>query len=78
MNASRNSVKWIDRSGGKIGVKVNLVDGHRNEGQALRAIQQHYRTTIDDMPVSGLSWSFVQQKGVFRHRALTLLFLHYV
>ncbi|KAG0033645.1 Eukaryotic initiation factor 4A-III [Podila clonocystis] len=45
-------VKWIDRSGGKIGVKVNLVDGHRDEGQALRAIQQHYRTTIDDMPVS--------------------------
>ncbi|KAF9295721.1 translation initiation factor eIF4A [Mortierella antarctica] len=43
-------VKWIDRSGGKIGVKVNLVDGHRDEGQALRAIQQHYRTTIDDMP----------------------------
>lgn len=48
---SQNSVKWIDRSGGKIGVKVNLVDGHRDEGQALRAIQQHYRTTIDDMPV---------------------------
>ncbi|KAG0344394.1 translation initiation factor eIF4A [Podila humilis] len=45
-------VKWIDRSGGRVGVKVNLVDGHRGEGQALRAIQQHYRTTIDDMPVS--------------------------
>ncbi|KAG0215430.1 Eukaryotic initiation factor 4A-III [Mortierella sp. GBA30] len=45
-------VKWIDRSNGKVGVKVNLVDGHKGEGQALRAIQQHYRTTIDDMPVS--------------------------
>ncbi|KAF9182523.1 translation initiation factor eIF4A [Haplosporangium sp. Z 767] len=45
-------VKWIDRSNGRVGVKVNLVDGHRGEGQALRAIQQHYRTTIDDMPIN--------------------------
>ncbi|KAF9955625.1 translation initiation factor eIF4A [Mortierella alpina] len=43
-------VKWIDRSNGRVGVKINLVDGHKGEGQALRAIQQHYRTTIDDMP----------------------------
>ncbi|KAF9110350.1 Eukaryotic initiation factor 4A-III [Mortierella sp. AM989] len=45
-------VKWIDRSKGKLGAKVTLVDGHRGEGQVLRAIQQHYRTAIDDMPVS--------------------------
>ncbi|KAG0260233.1 Eukaryotic initiation factor 4A-I [Mortierella polycephala] len=45
-------VRWIDRSNGRVGVKVNLVDGQRGEGQALRAIQQHYRTTIDDMPVN--------------------------
>ncbi|KAF9967805.1 translation initiation factor eIF4A [Mortierella alpina] len=45
-------VKWIDRSNGRVGVKVNLVDGHKGEGQALRAIQQHYRTTIDDMPLN--------------------------
>ncbi|KAI8600997.1 hypothetical protein EDD21DRAFT_375662 [Dissophora ornata] len=45
-------VKWIDRSKGKVGAKVTLIDGHKGEGQVLRAIQQHYRTTIDDMPVS--------------------------
>ncbi|KAF9932243.1 translation initiation factor eIF4A [Linnemannia zychae] len=45
-------VKWIDRSNGKVGVKVVLVDGQRGEGQALRAIQSHYRTSIEDMPVS--------------------------
>ncbi|KAF9987215.1 translation initiation factor eIF4A [Modicella reniformis] len=45
-------VKWIDRSKGKVGAKVTLVDGHKGEGHALRAIQQHYRTTIDDMPVN--------------------------
>ncbi|KAF9288203.1 Eukaryotic initiation factor 4A-I [Mortierella alpina] len=45
-------VKWIDRSNGRVGVKINLVDGHKGEGQALRAIQQHYRTTIDDMPLN--------------------------
>ncbi|KAG0326459.1 Eukaryotic initiation factor 4A-III [Dissophora globulifera] len=45
-------VKWIDRSKGKVGAKVTLVDGHKGEGQALRAIQYHYRTTIDDMPAS--------------------------
>ncbi|KAK3817700.1 MAG: P-loop containing nucleoside triphosphate hydrolase protein [Benniella sp.] len=45
-------VKWIDRSKGKVGAKVTLVDGHKGEGHALRSIQQHYRTTIDDMPVS--------------------------
>ena len=45
-------VKWIDRSNGKVGVKVVLIDGQRGEGQALRAIQSHYRTTIEDMPVS--------------------------
>ncbi|KAG0285177.1 Eukaryotic initiation factor 4A-I [Linnemannia gamsii] len=45
-------VKWIDRSNGKVGVKVVLIDGQRGEGQALRAIQSHYRTSIEDMPVS--------------------------
>ncbi|KAF9096362.1 translation initiation factor eIF4A [Mortierella sp. AD031] len=45
-------VKWIDRSNGKVGVKVVLVDGQRGEAQALRAIQSHYRTSIEDMPVS--------------------------
>ncbi|KAI1315455.1 Eukaryotic initiation factor 4A-III [Mortierella claussenii] len=45
-------VKWIDRSKGKVGAKVTFVDGHRGEGQILRSIQQHYRTTIDDMPAS--------------------------
>ncbi|KAF9581284.1 translation initiation factor eIF4A [Lunasporangiospora selenospora] len=45
-------VKWVDRSGGKVGVKVTIVDGQRGEGQAIRLIQQHYRTTIDDMPTS--------------------------
>ncbi|KAI8351023.1 P-loop containing nucleoside triphosphate hydrolase protein [Mortierella sp. GBAus27b] len=45
-------VKWIDRSKGKVGAKVTLVDGHKGEGHGLRAIQQHYRTTIDDMPAS--------------------------
>ncbi|KAF9354293.1 hypothetical protein BGX26_007897 [Mortierella sp. AD094] len=44
-------VKWIDRTKGKLGAKVTLVDGHKGEGQVLRAIQQHYRTTIDDMPI---------------------------
>ncbi|KAF9914670.1 Eukaryotic initiation factor 4A-III, partial [Lobosporangium transversale] len=43
-------VKWIDRAKGKVGAKVTLVDGHKGEGQALRAIQQQYRTTIDDLP----------------------------
>ncbi|KAG0364955.1 Eukaryotic initiation factor 4A-III [Gamsiella multidivaricata] len=45
-------VKWIDRSKGRVGAKVTLLDGHKGEGQALRAIQQHYRTTIDDMPAN--------------------------
>ncbi|KAG0375338.1 Eukaryotic initiation factor 4A-I [Mortierella sp. AD032] len=45
-------VKWIDRSNGKVGVKVVLIDGQRGEGQALRAIQSHYRTSIEDMPMS--------------------------
>ncbi|KAG0234998.1 translation initiation factor eIF4A [Actinomortierella wolfii] len=45
-------VKWIDRTGGRIGIKVTLVDGQRGEAAALRAIQQHYRTPIDDMPPS--------------------------
>ncbi|KAF9207297.1 Eukaryotic initiation factor 4A-III [Haplosporangium sp. Z 27] len=45
-------VKWIDRTKGKLGAKVTLVDGNKGEGQALRAIQQHYRTVIDDMPPS--------------------------
>lgn len=45
-------MKWIDRSNGKVGVKVVLIDGQRGEGQALRAIQSHYRTSIEDMPVS--------------------------
>ncbi|KAF9158232.1 translation initiation factor eIF4A [Actinomortierella ambigua] len=45
-------VKWIDRTGGRIGIKISLVDGQRGEAGALRAIQQHYRTPIDDMPAS--------------------------
>ncbi|KAG0003568.1 translation initiation factor eIF4A [Entomortierella chlamydospora] len=45
-------VKWIDRTKGKLGAKVTLVDGHKGEGQILRTIQQHYKTTIDDMPAS--------------------------
>ncbi|KAF9433075.1 translation initiation factor eIF4A [Entomortierella beljakovae] len=45
-------VKWIDRTKGKLGAKVTLVDGHKGEGRALRAIQNHYKTIIDDMPVS--------------------------
>ncbi|KAF9977508.1 Eukaryotic initiation factor 4A-III [Actinomortierella ambigua] len=45
-------VKWIDRTGGRIGIKVTLVDGQRGEAGALRAIQQHYRTPIDDMPAT--------------------------
>jgi len=54
-------VKWIDRSKGKVGAKVTLVDGHKGEGHALRSIQQHYRTTIDDMPVSERGRGKVQQ-----------------
>lgn len=50
-----NRVKWIDRSNGKVGVKVVLIDGQRGEGQALRAIQSHYRTSIEDMPVSTIA-----------------------
>ncbi|KAG0046004.1 Eukaryotic initiation factor 4A-III [Gryganskiella cystojenkinii] len=45
-------VKWIDRSGGRVGVKVTLVDGQRGEVQALKAIQQHYRAIIDEIPPS--------------------------
>ena len=52
INFMVNRVKWIDRSNGKVGVKVVLIDGQRGEGQALRAIQSHYRTSIEDMPVS--------------------------